>query len=125
MINLLSTVIFAAVLSTSNPVVVPNAPKVLTFDASAYVTNQNKIRLAIEKTSPEPVLIQLRNTKKEVLFQQVVGKREQKCAIKLDVNDLADGQYEIEIKSEAGSIRKQVNLVTPQLEHTIRTIVME
>ncbi len=93
----------------------PTAPaKPASFDASVYVTKANKIRLAVEKTTAEPVVITLRQAGgSEALFSQHMGRRQTKAAIQLNVDQLASGAYELEIKSATGSIIKWVNLGQP------------
>ncbi len=90
----------------------PTAPaKPASFDASVYVTKANKIRLAVEKTTAEPIIITLRQAGgSEALFSRHMGKKQTKAAIQLDVDQLADGTYELEFKSATGSIVKQVKL---------------
>lgn len=102
----------------------PTTPKTLSFGASAYVTTNNQIRVAIEKATDKPVAITLRNKANEVLFQQTVAKKDAKYAVKLDVQDLADGEYDLEIKSSEGSIHKQLTLATPT-QITSRAIAMQ
>lgn len=123
MMTLLSNLICAAIVSTTS-VDPAAAPKSLSFDASAYVTVNNQIRVAVEKTNAEPVVVLLRDKKSRVLFQQFVGKKEQKYAVKLDVAELANGTYELEVKSKDGSIRKEVNLGTQPTEASTRLVVM-
>lgn len=123
MMNLLSNLICTAILSTTS-IDPAAAPKTLSFDASAYVTVKNEIRVAVEKTTEEPVTLLLRDPKNRVLFQQVVGKKEHKYAVKLNVAELADGTYELEVKSKDGSIRKEVNLGSQPTEAPIRMVVM-
>ncbi|MGA0556273.1 DUF3244 domain-containing protein [Larkinella sp. VNQ87] len=124
MMTLLSNLICAALLNTTS-VDPAAAPKSLSFDASAYVTVNNQIRVAVEKTAAEPVLIVLRDQKNRVLFEQFVGKKAQKYAVKLDVAGLADGTYELEVKSKDGSIRKAVNLGSQPVESPTRLVVMK
>ncbi len=92
----------------------PTAPtKPASFDASVYVTKANKIRLSVEKTSLKPVTVNLRQAgKSEVLFTQQIGRKETKAALQMNVDQLPDGQYELEVKSASGSIVKQVTVGT-------------
>ena len=98
----------------------PTAPaKPATFDASVYITKANKIRLAVEKTTAEPIVITLREAGgSEALFSRHMGKKQTKAAIQLDVDQLADGAYELEFKSATGSIIKQVKLSQHVAEET-------
>jgi hypothetical protein len=124
MLNLLSNLICTALLSA--PVVSgePTTPKALPFEVSAYVTSENKVRVAIEKSAPESVVVLLRNDKNEILFQEVVSKKDLKYAAKLDMKNLADGAYELEFKSAQGAIRKQVNVATKAVAAPERTILL-
>lgn len=122
--NLLSNLICTAILSTT-PVDPAATPKTLSFDASAYVTVNNQIRVAVEKSSLEPVSVLLRDKNNRVLFQQFVGKKALKYAVKLNVAELPNGTYELEVKSKEGSIRKEVSLGSKPVEAPIRMVVMK
>lgn len=91
----------------------------MTFDASVYVTSNSKIKLAVVKTVPGLVSVSLTDTKNHSLFQQTLYKKTMKAAMQLDVSELPDGVYTLEIKSDQGSIVKQINLGTPKAERSI------
>lgn len=99
-------------LSSTSLLANPTVPaKPATFDASVYVNKANKIRLAVEKTTAESLTITLRQAGQTVsLFTQQIGKKQTKAALQLNVDELADGAYELEIASASGRIIKQVNL---------------
>ena len=103
----------------------PTTPKSLSFDASAYVTINNEIRVAVEKTTDKPVVVLLWNKNHEVLYRQNLSKKDARYAVKLDVSELADGQYELEVKSSEGSIVKQLNLSTQPVQQLNRSIAMQ
>jgi len=126
MFHLLSNLICTALVSATTLTANPNSPKAPTsFGASAFVTINNEIRVAVDKPTREAMVVLLRNEKNEVLFEQRIGKKEKKYAAKFNVSDLKDGQYEIEFKSGEGSIRKQLNVTTPVLQQHARTIIMD
>ena len=124
MLPLMSKVAASLLLSAST-LINPTNPKALSFDASAYVTLNNQIRLAVQKTTEVPVVVLLHNKNNEVLYRQNISKKEAKYAVKLDVSELADGQYELEIKSDEGSIRKQLVLSNQPVQPTTRTSAMQ
>ncbi|QHW01559.1 hypothetical protein G8759_27995 [Spirosoma aureum] len=103
----------------------PTTPKTMSFDASAFVTIDNQIRVSVSKTAEVPVEIVLRNAENQVIFRQDISKKEAKYAVKLNVNELADGKYELEVKSNEGSIRKQLNLSTRPVAQTTRIVAMQ
>lgn len=127
MLPLMSNVAASLLLSASaliNPTN-PTAPKTLSFDASAYVTVNHQIRVAVQKSVDKPVVVLLRDKDNQILFRKQVGKKQAKYAVKLDVDELADGLYELEVSSSEGSIRKQVTLSTQPAEQINRTIAMQ
>lgn len=103
----------------------PTTPKALSFDASAYVTVNNQIRVAVSKTADVPVEVVLRSADRDVIFRQTISRKDAKYAVKLNVDELADGAYELEVKSEEGSIKKQLNLSTQPVQQTSRVVAMQ
>ncbi|WP_332367924.1 hypothetical protein [Spirosoma telluris] len=124
MLPLMSKVAASILLSTS-AIFNPTTPKALSFDASAYVTINHEIRLAVQKSTNVPVVVLLRNKSNEVLYQHSIGTKEGKYAVKLNVDQLADGDYELEVKSSEGSIVKQLNLSSAPVQKVNRTIAMQ
>ncbi|QJW90932.1 DUF3244 domain-containing protein [Spirosoma taeanense] len=121
----LMTNLVTSLLLSSAMLLEPTTPKALSFDASAFVTINNQIRLSVAKTAEVPVVVTLRNENKEVLYRQTISKKQVKSAILFTVNDLSDGQYELEISSSEGSIRKQVTLKTAEMKAPARVIAMQ
>lgn len=124
MLPLLNT-LTASILLSASTLFNPTTPKTLSFDASAYVTVNHEIRVAVQKSTDMPVVVLLKNKNNKVLYEQSIGRKEAKYAIKLNVDELADGDYELEIKSSEGSITKQVNVSTQAVQQTGRTIAMQ
>ena len=124
MITLLSKVAATLLLSAST-LTNPTTPKTLSFDASAFVTSNNQIRVAVKKNAETNVVLTLSNKSHEVLFRKNISKKELTYAAKLDVSDLADGNYEIELSSREGSIIKEVTLKTAPIQKTSRIVAMQ
>ena len=99
----------------------PEAPKKPTsFDASVYINQSGKIRLAVQKSAPTGVSVQLLDQKNQVLYSHYVTKKQLKTAMVLDVSQIEDGMYTLEIKSDEGSILKQVSVTTSTQKRTIQ-----
>ncbi|GAB3785228.1 hypothetical protein GCM10028818_46500 [Spirosoma horti] len=124
MFSLLSNLTVSLLLSATT-LTNPTHPKALSFDASAYVTVDKRIRVSVQKTTDVRVLVLLRDKDNEVLFRQYISKKESKYMVKLNVNELSDGQYDLEFSSKDGSIRKQVSLSTALKDETSRIIAMQ
>ena len=124
MFSLLSNLTVSFLLSTTT-LTKPTHPNVLSFNASAYVTVDKRIRVSVQKMTDVRVLVLLRDKDNEILFRQYISKKESKYMVKLNVNELSDGQYDLEVSSKEGSIRKQVSLLTAPKDETSRTIAMQ
>ncbi|WP_338877047.1 hypothetical protein WBJ53_15435 [Spirosoma sp. SC4-14] len=127
LLPLMNKLTIAALLSSAtlgNPVN-PTMPKGLSFDASAYVTINNQIRVAVNKKAETPVVILLKSSDNQVIYRQSIDRKTEKYAVKLNVDELADGKYELEVASKEGSIRKELNLTTKPVKRANRVIAME
>ena len=124
MFSLLSNLTVSLLLSTTT-LTNPTHPNVLSLNASAYVTVDKRIRVSVQKTTDVRVLVLLRDKDNEILFRQYISKKESKYMVKLNVNELSDGQYNLEFSSKGGSIQKQVSLSTAPKDETSRIIAMQ
>ncbi|MFC5413043.1 hypothetical protein ACFPMF_27205 [Larkinella bovis] len=122
---LVGTLICAALLSATLATATPNTPKSRSFETSSFVTRQNKIWVAVEKSSSTPVTVILRNKDNQVFFKRFIGKDESKFVAKLDVSALLEGEYELEFVSSEGSVKKIVNIGKPVVQEPIRLISMK
>lgn len=123
--TLFGTLICTALLSANLATATPNTPKSRSFETNTFITNQNKIWVAVEKSSSTPVTVLLRNSDNEVVFKRFIGKSESKFAAKLDVSDLPEGQYKLEFTSSEGSVKKSVNIGKSVLVEPTRLISMK
>lgn len=95
----------------------------ITFETSAYITKDASIRLAVKKNAPERVYITLRNAGNTVLYSETINKNDMSYAAKINVNDLTDGVYKLEIATEKDRVVKRLNLSSSKME-TQRTITV-
>lgn len=93
-----------------------------TFNASVYVAKDASIRVAVAKTAPSNVEIVLKNGKNEIVYSNNIDKNALKSSYKLNVDQLEDGEYTLEITSSSKTISKQVQLTSAKIE---RSIVVE
>jgi ribosomal protein S6 len=87
-----------------------------TFESSAFVTADANLRVAIKKNAPQTVYLTLKNTEGQVLFAETIGKKEMAYAAKINVSDLTDGNYQLEIVSGKNRVVKQLNLSSKKVE---------
>ncbi|MCU0341622.1 MAG: T9SS type A sorting domain-containing protein [Spirosomaceae bacterium] len=86
------------------------------FEVSAFVSADNNIRVAIKKNVPERVQVSLRDASGNIIYSHNLTKKDMSYAAKLDVSDLNDGVYQLEIVSGAERITKKLNLSSKQVE---------
>ncbi len=98
----------ATVLSTDKPA----TPE--SFEASAYVNKERKIRLSIDKSAAEAMTVNLRPVgKTATVFTEHVGSRATKARLLLNVDQLPDGLYELELRTASGQLTRRIDLKTP------------
>ncbi len=86
------------------------------FESSTYVSADANLRVAVKKNTSDRVYITLRNTEGVVLFTETIGKKESSYAAKIDVKDLNDGVYQLEIFSGKDRVVKKLNLTSQKVE---------
>ncbi len=86
------------------------------FESSTYVSADANLRVAVKKNTTDRVYITLRNTDGVVLFAETIGKKETAYAAKIDVKDLNDGVYQLEISSGKDRVVKKLNLTSQKVE---------
>jgi hypothetical protein len=107
--------------SPANPTT-PDKPA--RFQAHIYPNGVNMVRVAVEKTTSEALTISLRQTGQEAtLFQRYISKKHTQLALRLDMTDLADGNYEVVVQSASGRIIKQISVGLSRPVDTPRWVV--
>ncbi len=87
-----------------------------TFESSTFVSADANLRVAIKKNAPQTVYLTLKNNEGQVLFTETIGKKEMTYAAKINVSDLTDGNYQLEIVSGKNRVVKQLNLSSKKVE---------
>lgn len=105
----------------------PGRPAVASFKTGIYTTLTGKLNIALDKQAGGPVDIQLKNSTGGLLYSQHLGKKEAQFRTRLNVDDLADGDYQLEITNGVETTRQTVTLKTKQptaLNRIIQTEVV-
>lgn len=84
------------------------------FQTSMYTTTEGKLQIAVEKETTGAVDIQFVNAQGKVLFDQRMTKREKIARLRLTVNDLPDGLYQVRITNHVDVTTHSVILSTQQ-----------
>lgn len=98
--------------ATVTPADKPTTPD--SFEASAYVNKERKIRLSIDKSDVEAMTVNLRPVgKAAAVFTERVGRKATKARLLLNVDQLPDGVYELELRTPSGQQTRRIDLKTP------------
>jgi hypothetical protein len=108
----LSLVTFSASFANVNPGSRPAA--VAAYKTGIYSTMEGKLQIALDKETGGAVDIRLKNADGKVLFYQRVGKNEKTSRIRLNLNELQDGAYRVEVTNGVETSTQVVTLSTQQ-----------
>lgn len=105
----------------------PGRPAVSTFKTGIYSSINGKLNIALDKQPGGPVDIQLKSSDGTLLYTQRISKKDSTFRTRLNLDELADGQYTLMITNGVETTRQTITLKTPQpasLDRTIRTEVV-
>ncbi|MDB5239861.1 MAG: hypothetical protein JWP57_486 [Spirosoma sp.] len=107
-----SLVSLSATLADSNP---GNRTKtVALFKTGIYSTAEGKLQIALEKETGGAVDVKLKNKDGKVLFSQHLGKKEKAARLRLNLSELPDGEYQVEVTNGVDVTTHNVQLSTKQ-----------
>ncbi len=87
---------------------------VATYKTGIYMTQAGKLSIALDKGKGGTVLISLKNADGRQLYSQYLGKNEQVYRTLLDLNQLEDGIYQVEITNGVETTTQRVTISTNQ-----------
>ncbi|GAB2557981.1 T9SS type A sorting domain-containing protein [Spirosoma aerophilum] len=106
----------------ANPIGRP--AKVATYKTGVYSTVTGKLNVALDKSAGGRVDIRLKDTTGKVLFAQYLGKKEQVCRLQLNLSDLEDGVYTLEITNGVETTTQSVTIATKQPTLSNRVVAL-
>lgn len=105
----------------------PGRPAVATFKTGIYSSINGKLNIALDKQAGGPVDIRLKSSDGYLLYSQHLGKKEAAFRTRLNLDDLADGAYVLEVTNGVETTRQTITLKTKQptaLNRIIKTEVV-
>lgn len=95
------------------------------FQISMYrVQNSLTMKLMMEKTKGERVLVRLKNSQGQIVYQESIAKSATKLGRDLNFSDSEDGKYSLEISDGREVIVKDISLTTQDIKvSSNRTLV--
>ena len=108
----LTVATFSASFANANPG--KNPAIVARYQTSMYTTTEGKLQIAVDKEATGAVDIQFVNAQGKVLFAQRMTKKEKMARLRLTINDLPDGAYQVRVTNNVEVTTHSVTLSTQQ-----------
>ncbi len=95
------------------------------YKTGIYSTVAGKLNIALDKKTGGSVDIRLKDVDGKVLYTQHLGKNEHGCRVSLNLNDLEDGVYNLEITNGVNTTTQNVTIATKHPTTPIRIIAIQ
>ncbi|MBD2757003.1 T9SS type A sorting domain-containing protein [Spirosoma validum] len=119
------TVSFATSAATfANPNPGGRTAAVASYQSSVYTTINGKLSIALDKQTVGAVDVRLKNDKGDVLYSQHLGKKESQYRTRLNLSELPDGAYEVEITNGVDKTTHKLTLSTKTPTTPSRLVAM-
>ena len=118
----LGLVTLSASFAEANPIGRTGA--VASYKTGIYTTLDGKLNVAVNKETGGAVYIRLKNTDGKVLYAQHLGKNERSCRLRLNLSDLEDGVYQLEITNGVETTAQNVTVATNHPTTPIRIVAV-
>ena len=86
--------------------------EVATYKTGIYMTQSGKLAIALDKEKGGTVSISLKSTDGRILYSQHLGKNDQTYRSRLNLNQLEDGVYQVEITNGIETTTQNVTIST-------------
>ncbi|ADB40753.1 hypothetical protein [Spirosoma linguale] len=113
----------AATFSEAKPIGRPT--HVASYQSAMYTSVDGKLNIALDKQTGGAVDILMKGADGKVLFTQRVGKNESKFRTRLNLSELPDGVYQVEITNGVETKSQSITISTQQPEAPSRQIAVK
>ena len=110
----LGVVTSAATFAETNPVGIIRATTAAAYQTGIFTTATGKLQIALDKQTGGAIDIRLKNAEGNVVYRQHVGKNESKFRTRLNMDELPDGVYQVEVTNGVETTTHAVTLSTNQ-----------
>ncbi len=84
------------------------------YKTGIYTSTTGKLVIALDKETGGRIAILLKSTDGKVLYSQHLGKNEKTCRVRLNLSELEDGVYHLEITNGVETTTQNVTISTNQ-----------
>lgn len=113
---------FSATYAASVPARKP--AQVASYQSGIYTTVAGKLNIALDKETGGTIDVRLMNEAGQVVFDQRVGKNQTTVRLRLDLNNLPDGAYQVVISNGKNVTTHAVTISTRPAVNTPRLVAL-
>lgn len=113
---------FSATYAASVPARKP--AQVASYQSGIYTTVAGKLNIALDKETGGTIDVRLTNEAGQVVFDQLVGKNQTTVRLRLDLNNLPDGAYQVVISNGKNVTTHAVTISTRPAVNTPRLVAL-
>ncbi|UFH54713.1 T9SS type A sorting domain-containing protein [Spirosoma sp. KNUC1025] len=110
----LSLGILTAGVSVSEAKPIGRPTSAVSYKTGIYTSVSGKLHIALDKQTGGAVDIRLKNADGKIMYREHLGKNESKYRTQLDMSELPDGVYQVEITNGVDVTTHSVTLSTEQ-----------
>lgn len=92
----------------------PGRPAVSTFKTGIYTSVSGKLHIALNKEAGGPVDVRLKSSTGDLLYNRHLGKNETELRTRLNLDNLDDGDYILEITNGIEKTSQTITIKTNQ-----------
>lgn len=120
----LSLSFVAAVPSFTEAKPIGRPTAVASYKTGIYTSMDGRLNIALEKQTGGAVDIQFKSADGSVLYSQHIGKNQQTVRTRLNLNELADGVYQVEVTNGVETTRQTITISTKEVAAPGRVVRM-
>ncbi|QHV94389.1 MULTISPECIES: T9SS type A sorting domain-containing protein [Spirosoma] len=98
---------------------------VASYKSGIYTTLAGKLSIALDKETGGTVDVRLKNSDGSVVYSKHLGKNESKYRTRLNLSELPDGVYQVEITNGVETTTQNVTLATQQPTTPSRVVAIK
>jgi len=96
----------------------------VSYKAGIYTSVDGKLNIALDKQTGGAVDIRLKDTTGQVIYAQHVSKNDTKYRTRLNLSELPDGTYQVEVTNGVETTSHTINLTTQKPTTPNRVIAL-
>ncbi|MBD2699875.1 hypothetical protein IC229_04460 [Spirosoma sp. BT702] len=120
----LGIVTASATLTEAKPIGIKDPSSAVSYQTGIYTSKDNKLNIALNKELGGTVDVKFKNNEGTVLFSERLGKNETAYRTRLNLGELPDGVYQVEITNGVETQKHVVTIKTEQPATSGRVVAM-